>query len=315
MQIFIAGATGVLGRRLVQEFTARGHTVIGLARDERGARIVESAGGVGRVADLFDADALARIAGGSDTVIHAATAIPKKHRLRAGHWTLNDRIRRDGTLALTRCASFIGAETYLQQSVAWVNRPPGGEFFDEGSPPQPDEVTRSAWDGENIAREAGDAYGFTVSVLRCGSLYAADAWHTRMLGVGLRTRTIPLLDDGAASWSCLHADDAATAFVAAVEQPRAGVWHVVDNEPVRVRDFLGYFADRLGSARPRNAPTWLVRLLAGQGTVKFFASSTITSNRRFRAEFGWAPRYPTYREGIDQIVAEWQSSAVSERAP
>ncbi len=307
MKIFIAGATGVLGRRLIQQFRARGHSVLALVQSPNGEQVVQSLGGESRWGNLFDEDALAHAAEGSDVVIHAATSIPSKTRPTPKDWEMNDRIRREGTHALTACAAKIEAKLYLQQSVVWVARPPDGSFFDENSPTYPDPIMLSALEGEKISLEAGEHSDFAVSVLRCGWFYGADSAHTRLFGEGLAKRRIPIVGRGDAVWACLHLDDAASAFVAAAEKNRNGIWHIVDDQPTTAAEFLTAFARRLGVPPPRRVPVWLARLLAGQNTVKFFTSSTRTSNARFRREFGWSPRLPSFEEGLDQIVANWKS--------
>ena len=307
MRVFIAGATGVLGRALVGQSVARGHTVLGLARNDKGARLVRSLGGESRAADIFDADALARAAEGADAVIHAATSIPTKTRTGAKDWELNDRIRRDGTRALTACAAKIGARIYLQQSIVWLARPAEDSFFDETARPRPDAVTQSALDGEQLAVEAGERSGFNVAVLRCGLFYGPEAAHTRAMGELLRKRKLPVIGDGTAVLSCLHTEDAAGAFLAAAEGGRGGLWHVVDDEAVAVKDLLRGFAERLHAPAPRRVPAWLARLVAGRTSTDFFTRSVHTSNARFRADSGWSPRFPSYREGLDQVVGAWQA--------
>lgn len=302
MKIFIAGATGVLGRGLIRQFRARGHRVLGLVRSQQGEQTVLSLGGESRQGDLFDADSLARAAEGSDVVIHAATSIPVKARLKPGDFAMNDRIRRDGTRALTACAAKIGAKHYLQQSIVWLARPPDGSAFDESSEPQPDAVSLSALDAENISFEAGERSGFGVSVLRCGMFYGQDATHTRFMADGLRKRRLPIIGAGDAIMACLHVEDAASAFATASEAGQSGLWHVVDDQPVTVKELLTYFAARLGAPTPRRVPVWLARLVAGHYATSFFTNSIRTSNARFRHDLGWSPRFPSYREGIDQIV-------------
>jgi 2-alkyl-3-oxoalkanoate reductase len=306
MRVFIAGASGVLGRRLVRQFAARGHTVLGLARSPKAEIAVKEAGGEPRQGDLFDAESLARAAEGCDTVIHAATAIPVKQKTTPADWAMNDRIRRKGTRCLTEAAAKIGAKTYLQQSIAWVARPKDDSPFDEDSPCIPEPGTQSAIDGEKIAREAESSEGFTVSILRCGFFYDSESAHTRMFAEALRKRQLPIIGCGTAEWAMIHTDDAASAYVAAAEKPTSGVWHIVDNELVEVRTFLKEFAARLGAPAPRRVPTWLAHWLAGEQAVTYFTRSTRTSNIRFRRDFGWAPHYPTYREGLNQILAAWK---------
>ncbi len=307
MKIFIAGATGVLGHRLIQQFQTRGHSVIGLVRSPQGEKVIQSLGGESRRGDLFDADTLVRAAEGANVVIHAATSIPNTRRLVPSDFEMNNRIRREGTRALTTCAAKIEAQLYLQQSIVWVAEPPDGSSFDEDSPTYPNSVTLSALEGEAIAHEAGKRFGFNVSVLRCGWFYSADSSHTKIMGEQLFRRRIPIIGRGDAVKSLLHVDDAASAFVTVAEANRSGLWHVVDNHPVTMAKFLTGFVERLGVPPPRHVPVWLARLVAGKYLVDFLTSSIQTSNVRFRREFRWAPRFPSFKEGLDQIVSTWKS--------
>jgi nucleoside-diphosphate-sugar epimerase len=312
LRIFIAGATGVLGRRLVEQFARRGHSVAGLVRDPRGEQRVRSLGGEPRWADLFNAATLAHAAEGCDVILHAATSIPVKQKISPQDWVMNDRIRRDGTRALADAAARVGAKLYLQQSVVWVARPRDGSPFQEDSPIVCDDpILQSAADAESIAREAGEKHGFRVAVLRGGSFYDAESGHTRMLAEGLRRRRLPIMGSGDAIWAMIHTDDMAAAFVAAAEKSQSGVWHVVDNELVTVRDFFSTFAVKLGAPAPRRVPLWLARWLTGEATVRFFTAFTRTTNARLRHDFAWAPQYPTYREGLAQILAAWKSNSPS----
>lgn len=307
MKVFVTGATGVLGRRLVRQLVARGHTAVGLVRNEQGAQLMQSLGAESYMGDLFDAGVLNRAASGAEAIIHAATAIPTNPKATAQDWAMNDRIRREGTQALTDCAAKVGARIYLQQSIVWVARPPDGSFFDEAAPTYPDAITGSALDGERIAQGAGARAGFTVAVLRCGQFYAPDAGHTRMMAQNLMKGSLPLVGGGNAIWSCLHADDAAGAFVTAAEGNRTGLWHVVDNHPVTVRELLCHFAEALEAKAPRPVPVWLARFIAGPRAVKFMTSSTHTSNERFCRDFNWQPRFPTYQEGLSEVIATWKA--------
>jgi nucleoside-diphosphate-sugar epimerase len=315
MKIFIAGATGVLGRRLVEQFARRGHSVAGLVRDPRGEQRVKSLGGEPRWADLFNPATLARAAEGCDVILHAATSIPVKPKISPKDWMVNDRIRREGTRALADAAARVGAKLYLQQSVVWVARPRDGSPFLEGSPIVCDDpILQSAADAESIAREAGEKHGFRVAVLRGGSFYGAEAGHTHMLAEGLRRRKLPILGSGDAFWAMIHTDDMASAFVAAAEKPQSGIWHVVDNELVTVRDFFSTFAAKVGAPAPRRVPLWLARWVVGDATVRFFTASTRTTNARLRHDFAWAPQYRTYREGLDQILSVWKTTVHQKRS-
>jgi nucleoside-diphosphate-sugar epimerase len=306
MKVFIAGASGVLGRRLVNRLVARGHSVIGQVHSAKGELAVKQAGGEPRQADLFDAESLAKAADGCDTLIHAATAIPVKQKTTPADWAMNDHIRRKGTRCLTEAAAKIGAKTYLQQSITWVARPKDESPFDEDSPVVSEATIQSAIDAEAIAREAESAEGFTVAILRGGYFYDSESGHTRMIADALRKRQLPIIGSGEAIWGMIHTDDAAGAYVAAAEKPASGIWHVVDNEPVKVGDFLKDFAARLGAPAPRRVPIFIAKRLAGEQAVAYLTQSTRTTNSRFRQQFGWAPVYPTYREGLDQIIASWK---------
>ena len=306
-RVFIAGATGVLGRRLLAQFRSRGHVVVGLARSDANVRAIESLGAEARRADLFDAASVTRAAAECDVIIRAATAIPKRARTRRADWEANDRIRRAGTQALTAAAANVGAHAFLQESIVWLVRSPDGAPFDEDAPPRPDPMLVSSLDAEKMAREAGERAGFAAMVLRFGLFYAHDAAHVRAMGDGLLRRRTPILGDGSALWSLVYVDDAASAFVAAAETPRSGLWHVVDDRPVRMDEFLRAFARRLGAREPRRVPVWLARLVVGRLATDFLVSSFPTSNSRFRRDFRWRPSYPTYAEGLDQVVSAWKA--------
>ncbi len=307
MKFFVAGATGVLGRGLVARLGERGHRVLALVRGGQGERVVRSLGGEPRRADLFDADALARAAEGADVVIHAATAIPVKQRPSPADWAMNDRIRREGTRALCDAASRIGARLFVLESIVWVARPSDDAPFDETSPANPDRITQSAWDAERIAREGAERGGAPAAVLRCGEFYGPDARHTRMVAEAIARHRMPIIGSGDAVRANLHADDAAGAFVAAAEGGRGGLWHVVDDQPVAMKNVLTALAALLGAPQPRRIPVWLARLVAGSHAVDFLTRSTRTSNARFKADFGWTPRFPTYREGLSQTVSAWRA--------
>jgi nucleoside-diphosphate-sugar epimerase len=309
LKIFVAGATGVLGRRLLEQFCARGHSVAALVRSERGEAIARASGATPRHGELFDEESLVRAGEGAEVVIHAATSIPVSAKPGPRDWEMNDRIRREGTRALANAALRISARIYLQQSIAWVARPADGAPFDENSPPCTDAITQSALDAEHIAQEAGTRGKLRVGILRCGFFYSADAGHTKMMGDRLRKRALPILGMGGAVWSWIHADDAAGAFVASAEAERDGLWHVVDDEPVSLAEYFQFFAKRIAAPKPFHIPPWLGRLFAGEAFVKQFLTSTKTSNEKIRRELRWQLRFPTYREGLNQVAEAWEKEA------
>ncbi|MEX0679698.1 MAG: NAD-dependent epimerase/dehydratase family protein [Pirellulales bacterium] len=301
MNVFVAGSTGVLGRRLVQQFSERGHRVTALVRSRAGERLVASLGGTPRFADLFDSAALVHAAEGADVVIHAATAIPVKTRTSPRDWEPNDRIRREGTASLAECAGRIGAKQFIFESIVWVARPADDSEFDEDSSAAGDPHIQSALDGERIAQEAAGRGGFAGCVLRCGWFYSSDSAQTQMMVDGLKRRRFPIIGTGDAVWRMLHPDDAAGAFVAAAESGKGGLWHVVDDEPVTAAEFLTALAQRFSAPPPRRVPVWLARLMAGRAAAEFFTRSTRTTADRFKRDIGWQPQFPTYRAGIEEI--------------
>ncbi|WP_115865654.1 NAD-dependent epimerase/dehydratase family protein [Halorussus litoreus] len=333
MNVFVAGATGVLGRRLVAELAERGHEVIGLTRDDSGDELVRSRGGLPRRGDVLDRDSLRDACvdhgvdsgNGIDAVVHAATAIPTAQKPTADEWEQNGRVRREGARNLTAVAAEADADRFVQASVVWVARQPDGSAFDESADPHPDRTTRSALDAERIAREAGGATGgeesgFDSVILRCGFFYSHDSAHTRTFGEQLLAGKLPILGGGLlgrsdAELSLLHADDAATAFAAAVEGDAAGLYHVVDDEPVTTAKLLRSFAERLGASEPRRIPGWLAKYLAGEDTVRLLTNSMPTSAERFRRDFDWEPEHPTYREGLDAVVERWTADGTLAETP
>lgn len=307
MKVLVQGSTGVLGRRVVKAFVSAGHEVVALARSDRGEALVRALGASPSRADVFDAQALARAAAGCEVVIRAATAIPKSARLRASDFAETSRLRTEGTKALLEAAAQAGARVFLQESIVWIARPADGAPFDENSPVTESPIFGPVAQAERMAAAVLPRTGLTATTLRLGNFYAADAWHTRFFGERLMRHKLPIIGSGESSMSILHVDDAASAFLAAAERPRAGLFHVVDNEPPTVRELLGAFADRLGARAPGRVPKWLARLAVGRESTEFFTVSMHTSNDRFRGAFRWAPRYPTYRETLDQVVEAWRA--------
>lgn len=274
MRVLIAGATGVLGSGLVRELVGAGHEVVGLSRSVANDAAILAQGAKPIRADLFDADALARAAAGSDVVVRAATHIPKAE-WSASEIALMARVRRDGTRALLDATKQAGARMYVQESVAWH-----------------DDAAR---DAERLAAEAGIA----ASTLRFGWFYGSRSAHTRAMVDALRAGSFLLPADGRARKSMLHVDDAATAMARAIQTQRAGTWEVADVEPITLADYLDALADALGVARPPR----------GGPADPFLSMECIVDPRPFRAATGWAPRYPSAREGVREIAAEFAATA------
>jgi nucleoside-diphosphate-sugar epimerase len=315
VRVLVAGAAGVLGRRLVSGFAERGHEVVGMARDERGDGTVRERGGTPVRGDVLDRGSVVAAADGADVVVHAATAIPTARKPSEADWERNDRVRLEGARNLVAAATEVGADRFLLQSVVWVARQPDGSPFDEASDPHLDRSTRSALESERLLGAAeGD---FDPVVLRGGWFYAPDAAHTRRFGRDLQGGRLPVVGGGLlgrrdARLSFVHVDDAAAAFLAAAEGSATGTFHVVDDESVTLAAFLRAFADRLDAPEPSRVPGWLARPFVGEHTVRLLTTPMPTSNDRLREAFDWEPRYPTYREGLDAVITAWEATESGE---
>jgi nucleoside-diphosphate-sugar epimerase len=311
-RVFVAGATGVLGTRLVDRLTNRGHEVYGLTRDEAGAAAVETNGGVPVRGDVLDPDSLHEAVGDRelDVVVHAATKLPAKAKTSAEYWQENGRVRRQGARNLV---AVLGDRTdrFCFPSVVMVARQPDGSAFDEDSERHPDRTTQSAADVEDYLWQAEDEHGFEATILRTGFYYGPDSAHSRLFAENLLAGEFPIIGGGLlgrqdAELSLLHVDDAASAFADAIDAEVTGLYHVVDDEPVTAAEFLRTFADLLDAPEPSRIPWWLAWPLAGTDNVRFMTSPFPTSNDRFRGATGWEPAYPTYREGLRQVVETWE---------
>ena len=313
MKVFIAGATGVLGRRIVDRLADCDHEVVGLARDDAGERTVERRGGTARRGDVLDPETLdASVDDDVDVVVHAATAIPASTKPSEAEWSRNDRVRSEGARNLLDAAPE-GLRQVVFPSVVWVARQPDGSPFDETDDRHPDRATRSAAAVERFLEERAAAADFDAAVLRCGFLYAPDARDTRNWGERLLNGDLPVVGGGLlgrrdAELSFVHADDAAAAFVAAVEAEASGIYHVVDDEPVTGAAFFETFAERLGAPEPGRIPAWLARFIVGKVTAEGFTRPMPTTNEKAKRDLDWEPEYPTYRDGIEQVVETWRTT-------
>jgi nucleoside-diphosphate-sugar epimerase len=311
MHVFVAGATGVLGRRLVERLADRGHNVTGLTRDDAGGRTVESRGGTAVRGDVTE-ESVRKSVGNADCVVHAATAVPTG-KPSAEDWARDRRVRREGARNLASAAAERGAR-YVGQSVTWVARPDGGGEFGPGNSPNPTRATRASAEAE---REARDNHSDPV-LLRCGWYYGPESAHTRQFGEQLLAGRMVVPGQGwlgrdSATLSYLHTRDAARAFVAAIEGDATGTYHVVDDQPARVGDFLRALADALDAPQPRRVPGWLLRPVLGKDTVRILTTDTVTANDQFCEAFDWAPSVPDCRAGAERVAEAWRDAGVVER--
>ena len=301
MRVFLAGATGVVGRRLVPLLVSEGHKVTAVGRTPEKRAALERVGAAPIAVDLFDRESVVRAIEGHDAVINVATRIPSSsvRMLLPGAWKENDRIRREASANLAAEALQQDAGRFIQESFAPIYADGGERWIDESAPVRPVRYNRSVLDAERAA-EAVTAKGGTGVVLRFAGFYAADAVQVRdMIGL-IRKGWAPLPGAASAYYSSIHHDDAATAVMAALGA-RAGIYNVTDDEPLRRREYVDSLAAAIGAPPPKLPPAWLARL--GGSVTELLSRSQRISNRKLREETGWTPRYPSVREGWPAVLA------------
>ena len=301
MKIFVAGATGVLGRRAVRELVKAGHGVTAVARSERKASLVRDLGATPVVFDPFDASRLNDAVRGHDVVMNLATHIPAPTKsVLPGAWKENDRVRTELSRLLVDAAIANGATRYVQESIAFMYPESGVAWIDEDVPLDPADYATSVLDAENQARRFTESGGVGV-VLRFGMFFAADTMHTITQLRTARRGFSPFLGPVDAYQATIHLDDAATAVVAALDVD-AGAWNVVDDEPLKRSDAAAALAELLGKKRLRPVPKAMIKM--GGGKFDVLTRSQRVSNERLRKATSWEPRYPSMREGLRAIVAD-----------
>jgi len=299
VKAFVAGATGVLGRRVVPVLVAAGIEVSAVARSEARAAMLRELGADPVGVDLFDPDATRRAVGGHDVVYNVATHIPAPNRMAApGAWADNDRIRTEVSRNLVDAVLAAGTPRYVQESIAFVYRDGGERWLDESAPIDAVANLRSAVVAEtNAARVTGA--GATGVVLRFASFYGPDSDATLSM-IKMARRRVALGAGPDAYVSSITTDDAASAVVASLRVP-AGIYNVGDDEPVTRRDFFAALAGALGVRAPFIAPAGLAKL--GGAKAGVLTRSQRVCNRAFVNAAGWKPVHRSVREGWPAVVA------------
>lgn len=300
MRIFVAGATGVVGRRVVPELVESGHDITAVGRtpekrrrlEERGARAVE--------VDMFDAAAVRSAVGDAEVVINLTTAVPPAgiRMLLPWSWREMGRVRRHISANLVAAALSGQVRRVIQESFAPIYADGGDAWLDETAEVRPASYNRSAFEAEGQADEFTRAGRLGV-VLRFTYMYGPRDPVTEQLLDGVRRGWFPLFGSPDAYSSWIAHDDAAAAVVAALDVP-AGIYNVVETEPMRRRDLAEGLAQTLGVKPPRFLPDWVTAL--GGGVAATLARSLRISNRKLREASDWAPRYPTMLEGLRAII-------------
>jgi nucleoside-diphosphate-sugar epimerase len=305
MKVFVTGATGAIGIPAVRALIAAGHEVSALARsDEKAGRLAISGARPVRVS-LFDRDGLTVAFAGHDAVVNLATAIPSTVKFGlARSWRANARIRTEGSTAVVDAALAAGVGRVVQESIAMVYPDRGAEWIDEDMPIAVFPITTSTPVAEGNAQRFTDA-GRVGVVLRFGLFYGPTSAQSREMVSYARRHLGVQLGRADGYWSSIHIEDAASAVVAALAAP-AGIYNVVDDEPVTKRAYGDALSAAVGKRAWLRAPGRLT-LLAGENMSSVNRSLRV-SNRRFREATGWAPRYPSVREGWAATVAALRSS-------
>jgi 2-alkyl-3-oxoalkanoate reductase len=304
MRVFVAGATGAIGRPLVRMLVRQGHEVTGMTRSEQKADALRAAGAEPVVCDALDATAVqtAVLDARPEAVIHQLTAIPRQlnpRRIDRG-FALTNRLRREGTRNLLSAARRAGAERFVAQSVAFVYEPNGSDRpHDEDDPLHTDVPESFRPTFEAVRDLETQVCGAGGTVLRYGYFYgrgtavAADG----SLADQARKRQLPIVGDGQGTWSFIHVDDAARAAVAALEGP-VGVYNVVDDEPAQAREWIPAFIEAVEAPRPMHIPAFIARLAAGDYATLTMTKVEGASNARAKQQLGWSPERRSWREGF-----------------
>jgi nucleoside-diphosphate-sugar epimerase len=304
MRVFLVGASGAIGTRLVPQLTDRGHVVIGTHRSPGHADRIRALGAEPVQLDLLDANAVRDAVRNAepDAIIHQATALADlrdfKHFDRS--FAQTNRLRTEGTDALLAAAGEAGVRRFVAQSFAsTLYERQGGPVKTEDDPLEThpvaamrETVAAMRYLDETVARAGG-------IVLRYGGFYGDDDG----LVDAVRRRLFPIVGDGGGVSSFIHLDDAAAATVLALELDGPAVFNVVDDEPAAVREWLPVLAAVLGAKPPRRVPRWLARLFAGEAAVVLGTDTRGASNAKAKRELGWQPRWPTWRQGFAAAYA------------
>ena len=299
MRVFVAGATGALGRRAVRELVTAGHVVTGIARSEEKAALVSSLGATPVRVDLFDPDALCAAVAGHDGVLNLATHVPPPtEAARRSAWREHERIRSEGARNLVDAAIAAGASVYVQESLAFAYADGGDQWIDEDWPLL-DGGAATAVKAAEAETARFTASGGRGVALRFGQFYAPDTTHTDAI-VRLARRGVSMYIGGADGYSPhISCDDAASAVVAALDAP-AGIYNVVDDEPMRRRDADAVLAHAVGGSTLLRPPAAVVKA-AGED-AKIFLQSNRPSNARFKQATGWEPRDASVRTGFRALA-------------
>ena len=310
MKVFVAGATGALGRQLLPMLVGQGHEVTGMTRTPAKQELIGQLGARPAVADALDPEGVAQAVGKAqpEVVIHELTAIDASSFGRSidKMFAQTNRLRTEGTDHLLAAAKAAGARRFIVQSFAgWPFERTGGPVKSEDYPLQehpPKTVAETLGAIKYLERVVTEAKGIEGLALRYGGFYGPgtsialnpDGEQVAMV----RKRRFPVVGNGAGVWSLVHIHDAASATAAALDRGGPGVYNVVDDEPAPVSVVLPELAKAIGAGPPRHLPRWVGRVLAGEGMTVMMTEVRGASNEKAKRELGWELRYPSWRLGF-----------------
>jgi nucleoside-diphosphate-sugar epimerase len=306
MKVFVAGASGAVGRLLVPRLVAAGHEVIGMTRSEARAEAIRAAGARAVVVDVFDVDRLheAVASAGPEAIVHELTSLPDRLDFREdGIYEPTNRVRTDGTRILLDAARSSGVRRFVCQSIAFAYRPEGSRVKTEDDPLMQD-IPGNFGSGVRALNEMEamvlGAHQLDAVVLRYGFFYGPGTYYDEDGSTTreVRRRRMPIVGRGTGVFSFIHVEDAADATVAAVERGEPGVYNITDDEPAAMSEWLPVFAEAAGAKRPLRVPVWLARFVGGREVPTFALELRGASNEKAKRELGWEPAHSSWRAGF-----------------
>jgi 2-alkyl-3-oxoalkanoate reductase len=310
MRVFVAGASGAIGRPLVPRLVAAGHEVTGMTRSGARAEAVRAAGARAAVVDVFDTNPLrAAVAEAQpEVIVHELTSLPERLDFRKEDtYAATNRLRTEGTRNLIDAARAAGARRFVCQSIAFAYRTDGEGLKTEDDPLLTD-APGAFGSGVSALREMEEMVlgtdGLEGFVLRYGFFYGPGTYYAEdgTSTADVRRRRMPIVGKGSGVFSFIHVDDAADATVAAVERGAPGIYNVTDDEPAPMTAWVPVFAQAAGAKPPRRVPVWLARFVAGKDVSNFAVALRGASNEKAKRELGWQPAHPSWRSGFAESL-------------
>ncbi len=310
MRVFVAGATGAIGKQLVPRLVAAGHEVHGMTRSKSKQAMLSQLGAVPVVADALDPEQVAEAVGRArpDVIVHQLTAIGSVDSLNPRHFDRDiaptSRLRTEGTDHLLSAGQAARVRRFVAQSFGPLSyERTGGAVKSEQDPldPAPAREMRQTVAAIRHLEQAVLGAEWTEGiVLRYGAFYGPG---TALASGGeqfelVRRRKFPVVGNGRGVWSFIHIADAAEATVATVEHGSRGVYNVVDDDPAPVAEWLPALAQTLGAKTPVRVPRLIGRLFAGEAGVMMMTEARGASNAKAKRELAWRPAHPSWRQGF-----------------